>query len=81
MIPTPTQLASMMGGSTAQQASPRMATVTRVVNSRPYIRFDGEANESPTRYPISTGLTFSAGNRVLLLPAGGTYIIIARITP
>lgn len=63
-----------------------LATVTRVTGGRPYVRFDGDAAESPTRYPVATGVSFAAGNRVWMqaVPGGGSskkYIIAFRITP
>lgn len=58
----------------------RLATVTRVVNNRPYVRFDGEATEGSKQYAIATGLTFVVGDRVFLQAIGGTYIISYKIT-
>ncbi len=79
MIPTAEQILGMM--SPPQGAQNKFATVTRLVSSRPFVMIDGEDDESPTRYPIAYGLSVSAGQRVLLVPVGGTYVIVCRITP
>lgn len=59
----------------------RLATVTRLEGGRPYVRFDGESQESSKKYAIAVGLTFAVGNRVFMQEIGGTYIIAYKITP
>ena len=59
----------------------RLATVTRMENGRPYVRFDGEDSESTKKYATATGLTFAVGDRVFMQQIGGTYIIAYKITP
>lgn len=79
MIPDAKEFLEIASGKPKKSGN-QLATVTRVVSSRPYIKFDGESVESPVLYPYATGLTFATGNRVFMQEINGKYIIAYKIT-
>lgn len=46
----------------------------------PKVTFDGESTLSVKRYPVANGYVPVAGQRVLMIPAGRTYVIVGPIT-
>lgn len=41
--------------------------------------FAGQTSESTKHYPANRDVTFSAGDKVLLYKASGTYVVVCRL--
>lgn len=46
---------------------------------RPRVTFDGEATLSTKTYPHLSSYTPAAGDRVLLVPSGTSYVIVGEV--
>lgn len=57
----------------------RLGTVTEVADNIPQIRFDGEESATGRRYPCSSRYFPEIGDRVWLIKAGNTWIIVDKI--
>ncbi len=58
----------------------RMGTISAgYVSGRPTVQFDNEPAPSAKAYPYCSRYTPSAGDRVLLVPAGNSWVIVDKI--
>jgi hypothetical protein len=66
---------------TATTARPnRLATVDPGHTSgQPRVTFDGEDSMSQKAYPYLASYTPAAGDRVLMVPAGTSYVILGKV--
>lgn len=59
----------------------RMGTIDPAYTSGlPRVQFDGEDEVSGKTYPHLASYTPSAGDRVVLLPVGHSYVILGEVT-
>lgn len=57
----------------------RMATVTSISNGRPYVRFYGEGVASQKPYKYISGYVPAVGDKVLMIRAGASYVIMGKV--
>lgn len=57
----------------------RMATVMSISNGRPYVRFYGEGTASQKPYKYISSYAPSIGDKVLLIRAGASYVIMGKV--
>lgn len=55
------------------------ATVVSVNNDGLELIFDGETEASTKRFPCNTGVSFAAGQRVLLMKVNGSYVALCPV--
>lgn len=55
------------------------ATVVSVNNDGLELRFDGETEASAKHFPCNTGVSFSAGQRALLMKVNGSYVALCPV--
>lgn len=64
----------------AVQPTNKLATIDPThVSGMPRVTFDGEETVSEKRYPFTSAYTPVANHRVLMVPVGQSYVIIARV--
>lgn len=69
-----------VGRSTSAARPARLATVDPAYTSgRPRVTFDGEDAPSGKAYPHLSSYAPAAGDRVLLVPAGTSYVILGKV--
>lgn len=60
---------------------PRLATIDPGYTSgAPQVILDGSTNVSPGGLPVLAGYSPKAGDRVILLPVGNTYVVLGSPT-
>jgi hypothetical protein len=65
-------------GSAARPA--RLATISvSYTSGNPQVTFDGEDSMSGKGYPVLSTYNPTAGDRVLMLPVGNTYVVVGAI--
>lgn len=58
----------------------RLATVNPAhASGRPRVTFDGETTLSGKAYPYLSSYVPAGGDRVLMIPAGSSYVIIGKV--
>lgn len=64
-----------------QRAQPNhsIATVAGVYSDGISLIFAGQAGGSQKHYPYNKNVTFSAGDKVLITRASGTYVVVCRL--
>lgn len=55
------------------------ATVVSVATSGLTVRFDGEAAASSKRFRRNTSITFTTGQRVLMVKVNGQYVVLCPV--
>ena len=55
------------------------ATVVSVHNDGLELRFDGEPEASTKHFPCNTGVSFGAGQRVLMMKVNGSYVALCPV--
>lgn len=56
-----------------------LATVAGVYSDGLSLIFPGESESGGKHYKRNTAIAFSAGQRVLVIPASGTYIVVCPV--
>ena len=69
-------MASFLGD---KGSSYRMAQVTKVIDGRPILRFNGESKDSSKRYKYLSSYKPEAGDYVLLASLARTYVILGKV--
>lgn len=57
----------------------RMATVTRITDGRPYVRFYGEGAVSQKPYKYISSYAPAVGDKVLMIRTGASYVIMGKV--
>lgn len=58
----------------------KLATVTATGSGGVKVRFEGETQESGKAYARLTSCSPAIGNRVLLAPVSGSYVVLGIVT-
>ena len=61
------------------EASARLAIVSQVTDEGVMVQFDGESEPSSKSYPQLQSCSCIAGERVLMLPVSGSYVVIGVV--
>lgn len=70
----------IMNGDTKSQAVFKLGTIDPTyIEGKPRVIFDGEIESSTKGYCFLSGYKPAAGERILLISLGGTYIILGAI--
>lgn len=72
------QLRSALAPASNKPNAVKLATITRIAG-RPYVTFDEDDAESQTTYAYNASVVFGIGDRVVMQPISGTYIIAYKI--
>lgn len=65
-----------------EMSSPKnhvIAIVGSVYSDGVSLKFEGEQTGSSKHYPYNKAVTFKAGDKVLLVKASGTYVVVCPI--
>lgn len=62
-----------------KKATYRMAKVTTVSGSRPYLTFNGETEQSGKPYKYLSSYIPAQGDYVLVAVVGGTHVILGKV--
>lgn len=76
-------IARYVRAEVAQSSSSRPARLATVnpahTTGRPRLTFDGESTLSGKAYPYLSPYVPAAGDRVLLLPVGASYVVAGKV--
>lgn len=62
-----------------KKAAYRMARVTAISGSRPYLTFNGETAQSGKPYKYLSSYVPAQGDYVLVAVVGGTHVILGKV--
>ena len=69
-------------GEKSSARIPRLAVVDPAyMSGKPKVTFEGSTNLSPNGFVCLADYAPAAGDRVLVLPVGNTYVILNKLAP
>lgn len=74
------ELVFEMGQNEESEAKILLATVYSASSSGVRLTFDGESTPSQKYYKRLNSVSLSSGNRVLVVKASGTYVVLGKIS-